>query len=139
MLVKLVNLTSLSNAPVCVLFITTSSWRHVSQFKLITINVIWDRVIVFLCFMFLLWTKIQSRTNFKNQIYIMCALWNYYTHSHARMLTAAELQQLRSMRCGWMVKTLDCRSECCAFESGCIHLNLIFFPKHSQFNLLQLF
>ena len=36
-------------------------------------------------------------------------------HSHAWMLTAAELQQLRSMRCSWMAKAYDCRSECCEF------------------------
>ena len=58
--------------------------------------------IVFLCFMFLLRTKIQSRTNFKNQLYYVHTMKLLHIHcgSHARMLTAAELQQLRSMRCG---------------------------------------
>ena len=57
------------------------------------------------------------------------------------LLTAAELQQLRSMRSGWIAKALDCRSERCEFKSGCGRPALEFniFPKHSQFHLLQLF
>ena len=54
--------------PLCVLFITTSSWRHISHFKLITINVIWDRTILSFMFSFYYEPKIKvlriSEANF---------------------------------------------------------------------------